>query len=38
VTYYHEEGYDGQAMLEDFDWWDGLPAKFEHFEIQIYQL
>lgn len=37
VTYYHEEGYDGQAMLEDFDWWVGLPTKFEHFEIVTYQ-
>jgi hypothetical protein len=38
VTYYHEDGYDGQAILEDFDWWDGLPSKFEHFEIMTYQI
>jgi hypothetical protein len=28
VMWYHEEGYDFQSVLREYDWWEVLPAEF----------
>lgn len=28
LIYYHEEGYDIQSVLSEYDWWEDLPNKF----------
>lgn len=38
VTYYYEQNYDALDVLEEYDWWVGLPPEFKHFEIVTYHV
>lgn len=38
LFYHSKKGYNVTEVLSEYNWWDNLPPKFEHFEIVTYRI